>query len=59
MFDTIGTLSGVGTQAGYIDENGELPRANQALSADAIMRSMYRSFQKKYEQSYITGNFSY
>ncbi len=36
MFDTIGTLSGVGTQAGYIDENGELPRANQALFADAI-----------------------
>ncbi|MGF1539812.1 MAG: NCS2 family permease [Pleurocapsa sp.] len=36
MFDTIGTLSGVGTQAGYIDANGELPRANQALSADAI-----------------------
>jgi adenine/guanine/hypoxanthine permease len=36
MFDTIGTLSGVGTQAGYIDENGELPRANQALMADAI-----------------------
>lgn len=36
MFDTIGTLAGVGTQAGYIDENGELPRANRALSADAI-----------------------
>ncbi|MGL5944403.1 MAG: NCS2 family permease [Waterburya sp.] len=36
IFDTIGTLSGVGTQAGYIDENGELPRANLALSADAI-----------------------
>lgn len=36
MFDTIGTLMGVGTQAGYIDERGELPRANQALSADAI-----------------------
>ncbi|MEM9217534.1 MAG: NCS2 family permease [Cyanobacteria bacterium P01_F01_bin.150] len=36
MFDTIGTLMGVGTQAGYIDEKGELPRANQALSADAI-----------------------
>ncbi|PSF31423.1 guanine permease [Aphanothece hegewaldii CCALA 016] len=36
MFDTIGTLSGVGTQAGYIDENGELPRANEALMADAI-----------------------
>ena len=36
MFDTIGTLMGVGTQAGYIDDKGELPRANQALSADAI-----------------------
>lgn len=36
MFDTIGTLAGVGTQAGYIDENGELPKANRALSADAI-----------------------
>jgi adenine/guanine/hypoxanthine permease len=36
MFDTIGTLAGVGMQAGYIDENGELPRANLALTADAI-----------------------
>ena len=36
MFDTIGTLMGVGTQAGYIQPNGELPRANQALSADAV-----------------------
>lgn len=36
MFDTIGTLTGVGIKAGYIDENGELPRANQALMADAI-----------------------
>ena len=36
MFDTIGTLSGVGMQAGYIDANGELPRANKALTADAI-----------------------
>lgn len=40
MFDTIGTLSGVGTQAGYIDENGELPRANQALMADAIATTL-------------------
>ncbi|MGF1522524.1 MAG: NCS2 family permease [Leptolyngbyaceae cyanobacterium] len=36
LFDTIGTLSGIGVQAGYIKENGELPRANQALMADAI-----------------------
>ncbi|MEL7314304.1 MAG: NCS2 family permease [Cyanobacteria bacterium J06559_3] len=36
LFDTIGTLSGIGVQAGYIKEDGELPRANQALMADAI-----------------------
>ena len=33
----IGTLTGVGMRAGYIDENGELPKANQALTADAIV----------------------
>ncbi|MCT7966460.1 NCS2 family permease [Laspinema sp. D1] len=36
LFDTIGTLAGVGIQAGYIRENGELPRATEALMADAI-----------------------
>ncbi|MEP0883684.1 NCS2 family permease [Trichocoleus sp. ST-U3] len=36
LFDTIGTLAGVGIQAGYIDENGELPRASEALMADAV-----------------------
>lgn len=36
LFDTVGTLSGVGIHAGFIDESGELPRANQSLLADAI-----------------------
>lgn len=36
LFDTIGTLSGVGIQAGMINEQGELPKANQALMADAV-----------------------
>lgn len=36
MFDTAGTLVGVCNQAGYLDENGDLPRANRALLADAI-----------------------
>lgn len=36
IFDTVGTLAGVGQRAGYIDDQGELPRANQALFADAI-----------------------
>lgn len=36
LFDTIGTLTGVGIQAGYINEEGELPRAGEALMADAV-----------------------
>lgn len=36
VFDTVGTLTGVGMRAGYIGPDGELPRANQALMADAI-----------------------
>ena len=36
LFDTVGTLTGLGMKAGYIDENGELPKANKAFMADAI-----------------------
>jgi AGZA family xanthine/uracil permease-like MFS transporter len=36
IFDTVGTLTGVGMRAGYIKEDGQLPRANRALMADAI-----------------------
>jgi adenine/guanine/hypoxanthine permease len=36
LFDTVGTLAGIGIQAGYINEEGELPNANQALMADAV-----------------------
>lgn len=36
MFDTAGTLVGVSQQAGYLDKEGNLPRASQALLADAI-----------------------
>lgn len=36
MFDTIGTLVGVATKAGLVDENGNLPQAKKALFADAI-----------------------
>ncbi len=36
LFDTIGTLTGVAMKAGYINQKGELPRANQALMADAV-----------------------
>jgi len=36
IFDTIGTLVGVTTQAGLIGKNGEIPKVKQALLADAI-----------------------
>ena len=35
LFDTVGTLIGIGEQAGFI-KDGKLPRARQALLADAI-----------------------
>jgi len=36
IFDTVGTLVGVTTQAGLIDKNGRIPRVKQALLADAV-----------------------
>lgn len=36
LFDTLGTLIGVSTRAGMLDEHGRLPRVRPALLADAI-----------------------
>lgn len=36
LFDTIGTLVGVSSKAGFLNEKGELPRANRALLADSV-----------------------
>ncbi len=36
MFDTLGTLLGVGYQAGLVDEKGEMKNLNKAFMADAI-----------------------
>ena len=36
IFDTLGTLIGVSTKAGMLDEEGKLPRIKGALIADAI-----------------------
>ncbi len=36
IFDTAGTLIGVGRLAGFVDERGELPRADRAFTADAV-----------------------
>lgn len=36
MFDTVGTLVGVSSKSGMLDEQGNVPRVKQALFADAI-----------------------
>ncbi|MBI9013790.1 MAG: NCS2 family permease [Clostridiales bacterium] len=36
MFDTVGTLVGVSSKAGLLDKEGRVPKAKQALLADAI-----------------------
>lgn len=39
MFDTIGTLIGAANKAGFLDENGNLPKVEKAMLADAIATS--------------------
>ncbi len=36
IFDTVGTLAGVASKAGMLDEDGKLPRVGKALMADAV-----------------------
>ena len=36
MFDTVGTLVGVSSKSGMLDEDGNVPRVKQALFADSI-----------------------
>ena len=36
VFDTVGTLIGVSSKAGMLDEEGKLERASEALMADAV-----------------------
>ncbi len=36
LFDTVGTLIGVSTKAGLVDEKGNLPGVHKALLADAV-----------------------
>ncbi|MFQ4136595.1 NCS2 family permease [Nodosilinea sp. PGN35] len=36
LFDTIGTLTGLGTKAGYIDSEGRFPGVEKAFMADAV-----------------------
>lgn len=53
IFDTIGTLTGVGMRAGYIGPDGELPRANRALMADAIATTVGPLFGTSSVTAYV------
>ncbi len=53
LFDTAGTLVGVATRAGYLDKNGNLPRANQALMADSIATTTGALFGTSTTTTYI------
>jgi AGZA family xanthine/uracil permease-like MFS transporter len=39
MFDTVGTLVGCAEKGGFLDKDGNLPRAGQAMMADALTTS--------------------
>lgn len=39
MFDTLGTLIGAADKAGYLDENGNMPKLERAMLADALATS--------------------
>lgn len=53
LFDTIGTLVGVATKANMIDEKGNVPRAKQALMADAIGTSLGAVFGTSAVTAYV------
>ena len=53
MFDTIGTLIGAADKAGYLDENGNLPKLEQAMLADAIATSIGAVFGTSTVTTYV------
>ncbi len=53
FFDTAGTLIGLSHRAGFADAEGNLPRASQAFSADAIATSVGALLGTSTTTSYI------
>ncbi len=53
MFDTIGTLIGAADKAGYLDENGDLPKIERAMLADAIATSTGAVFGTSTVTTYV------
>ncbi len=53
MFDTIGTLIGAADKAGYLDENGNLPKIERAMLADAVATSAGAVFGTSTVTTYV------
>jgi adenine/guanine/hypoxanthine permease len=53
FFDTMGTLIGVGEEAGYLDENGELPQVNRPLLIDSVAAAAGGAVSASSATSYI------
>jgi AGZA family xanthine/uracil permease-like MFS transporter len=53
MFDTVGTLIGVCSKAGLLNEDGSIPKAKQALFADAIGTTLGAVFGTSTVTTYV------
>ena len=53
LFDTVGTLIGVASKGGLLDENGNLPRAKGALLSDAFGTILGACFGTSTVTSYV------
>lgn len=53
MFDTVGTLIGAADKAGYLDENGNLPKMERAMMADALATSTGAVFGTSTVTTYV------
>lgn len=53
MFDTVGTLVGVSSKAGMLDEEGRVPRVKQALFADSVGTTLGAIFGTSTVTTYV------
>lgn len=53
FFDTMGTIVGVGEEAGFVDEQGRLPGANRVLLVDSLAASVGGLFGVSSVTTYI------
>ena len=40
FFDTVGTVTGIGAEAGWLDQNGQLPRLRRVLLVDSLAAAL-------------------